>query len=189
MFELQRILSLDVALKATPDRWWATHKQTIHGRGHCQRLMMVRFSYLEVYHARRYDGWNDPTNHLMEFQALWASRPNDEWVHAFVHTLDELLRSWYVAAKMRRTITTLEELSIFFAQTFSFQDENPEVHNVLHIICYIVLMERNSMDWGTTTDSLNPEINPFQYAIEIKYLTLKDQTSYLILAGVPQQTA
>ena len=36
------------------------------------------------------------------------------------------------------------------------------------------------MAWGTTTDSLTPEINPFQYAIEIKCLTLKDQTSYLI---------
>ena len=39
------------------------------------------------------------------------------------------------------------------------------------------------MDWGTTTDSLTSEINPFQYAIEIKYLTLKDQTSYLISDG------
>ena len=29
------------------------------------------------------------------------------------------------------------------------------------------------MAWGTTTDSLNPEINAFQYAIEIKHLTLK----------------
>ena len=31
------------------------------------------------------------------------------------------------------------------------------------------------MAWGTTKDSLTPEINPFQYAIEIKYLTLKDR--------------
>ena len=37
------------------------------------------------------------------------------------------------------------------------------------------------MPWGITTDSLTPEINPFQYAREIKCLTLKDQTSYLIL--------
>ena len=39
------------------------------------------------------------------------------------------------------------------------------------------------MDLGTTIDSLTPEINPFQCAREIKYLTLKDQTSYLILDG------
>ena len=41
----------------------------------------------------------------------------------------------------------------------------------------------SKMAWGTTTDSLTPEINPFQYAIEIKCLTLKDHTSYLILDG------
>ena len=45
----------------------------------------------------------------------------------------------------------------------------------------ILLRREIPMAWGTTTDSLTPEINPFQYAIEIKYLTLKDQTSYLIL--------
>ena len=44
----------------------------------------------------------------------------------------------------------------------------------------ILLRREIPMAWGTTTDSLTPEINPFQYEIEIKYLTLKDQTSYLI---------
>ena len=46
-----------------------------------------------------------------------------------------------------------------------------------------VLWREIPMDWGTKIDSLTPEINPFQYAIEIKYLTLKDQTSYLIRDG------
>ena len=41
----------------------------------------------------------------------------------------------------------------------------------------ILLRREIPMVWGTTTDNLNPEINPFQYAIEIKYLRLKDQTS------------
>ena len=48
---------------------------------------------------------------------------------------------------------------------------------------YEVLRREIPMAWGTTTDSLTPEINPFQYAIEIKCLTLKDQTSYLIPDG------
>ena len=30
VFEPKRILSLDVALKSTPARWWAMHKHTIH---------------------------------------------------------------------------------------------------------------------------------------------------------------
>ena len=43
-----------------------------------------------------------------------------------------------------------------------------------------VLRREIPMAWGTTTESLTPEINPFQYARETKYLTLKDHDSYLI---------
>ena len=81
---------------------------------------MVCFGDSEVYHAGRYNGKNDPINHLIECQTLWALRPRDEWVHAFIHTLEEMPRSWYVEAKLCRTITTWEELSVLFVQTFSF---------------------------------------------------------------------
>ena len=47
----------------------------------------------------------------------------------------------------------------------------------------ILLRRKFPMAWGTTTDRLTPEINLFQYAIEIKCLTLKDHTSYLIPDG------
>ena len=47
----------------------------------------------------------------------------------------------------------------------------------------ILLQREIPMAWGTTTDSLTPEINPFLYARETKYLTLKDLDSYLILDG------
>ena len=49
---------------------------------------------------------------------------------------------------------------------------------------FVSLLRREiPMSWGTTTDNLTPEINIFQYAIENKCLTLKDQTSYLIPNG------
>ena len=47
----------------------------------------------------------------------------------------------------------------------------------------ILLQREIPMAWGTTTDSLTPKINLSQYSIEIKCLTLKDQTSYLIPEG------
>ena len=72
-FELQRMLALDVALKATPTRWWETHKQMIFNWEQCHRLMMVRFGDLKVYHAGIYEGPNDPTSHLIECQTLWVS--------------------------------------------------------------------------------------------------------------------
>ena len=47
----------------------------------------------------------------------------------------------------------------------------------------ILLRREIPMAWGTTTDTLTPKINPFQYERETKYLTLKDLDSYLILDG------
>ena len=47
----------------------------------------------------------------------------------------------------------------------------------------ILLWREIPMAWGTTTDILTPEINPFLYARETKYLTLKDLDTYLISDG------
>ena len=41
--------------------------------------------------------------------------------------------------ELRREITTWEELTVFFAHTFSFTDANPDVSNSLHIIWDVVL--------------------------------------------------
>ena len=47
---------------------------------------------------------------------------------------------------------------------------------------YILLLQREiPMAWGTTTNNLTPEINPFLYPREIKQLTQTDLESYLIL--------
>ena len=87
----------------------------------------------------RYDGKNYPTNHLTECQTLWAAQPRDEWIHAFIHTLNEMPRSWYISAELRREITTWEELTVFFAHTFGFADANVEVNNALQIIRDVIL--------------------------------------------------
>ena len=44
-----------------------------------------------------------------------------------------------MATELHRTITTWEEFSICFIQTFSLRDANPEVCNALHIIHDVVL--------------------------------------------------
>jgi hypothetical protein len=39
----QRMLTLDKALKATPSRWWGTHKKNIAEWVQCPTLLTVRF--------------------------------------------------------------------------------------------------------------------------------------------------
>ena len=61
---------------------------------------------------------------------------------------------------------------------------NPQIKQGTSLVESPILLHREiPMAWGTTTDRLTPKINPFQCAIEIKFLTLKDQTSYLIPDG------
>ena len=47
----------------------------------------------------------------------------------------------------------------------------------------ILLRRKLPMAWGTTTDRVTAEINPFPYARETKHLTLNDLETYLIPNG------
>ena len=67
-----RLLVLDEALKATPARWWETHKKSIDGWLLCRRLMEVRLSGTKKY--EKYDGRNDPNDHSIVCHSMWLSQ-------------------------------------------------------------------------------------------------------------------
>jgi hypothetical protein len=43
ILENQRLLALDIALKATPTCWWGAHKENIKNWFQCKRLLHIRF--------------------------------------------------------------------------------------------------------------------------------------------------
>jgi hypothetical protein len=43
VLEHQRLLYLDIALKATPVRWWGAHKETIQDWYQCKQLLRIIF--------------------------------------------------------------------------------------------------------------------------------------------------
>ena len=58
--------------------------------------------------------------------------------------------------------------------------EGKRALNINKFGMHSLLWREIPMAWGTTIDTLTPKINPFLYATETKYLTLKDLDSYLI---------
>ena len=70
---------------------------------------------------------------------MWILQPINEWVHDFVHTLDEMSRQWYVSAELQREIMTWEDLTVYFRLTFSFMDNDPVIHSALHHVRDVVL--------------------------------------------------
>jgi hypothetical protein len=48
-------------------------------------------------------------------------------MHLFIHTLDTILKNWYLEMEVRREITYWEALTHNFKVTFSFEDDAPSV--------------------------------------------------------------
>jgi hypothetical protein len=65
VLENQRLLALDLALKATPARWWGAHKETITDWYQCKRLLCIRFDAEQTGNKQqKYDGLGTPAEHL-----------------------------------------------------------------------------------------------------------------------------
>ena len=64
VIEPQRLFALDYVLKATPARWWGTHKQSISEWPQCRRLMEVKFNEEVTIVSQKYTGLSSPTEHL-----------------------------------------------------------------------------------------------------------------------------
>ena len=63
--------ALDVALRATPTRWWAAHKQNIATWETCQRLLMIRFGERPDEIKCQYDGETGPKLHVEFYTRKW----------------------------------------------------------------------------------------------------------------------
>jgi hypothetical protein len=55
--ENQRLLALDISLKAAPAIWWGAHKETVKDWYQCKRLLRIRFDTEQGSNElQRYDG-------------------------------------------------------------------------------------------------------------------------------------
>jgi hypothetical protein len=84
----QRFLALEEALKATPARWWESHKKNIVEWVQCRTLLIVHFSNQDEGCEVRYTGHSFPKDHMRSFEEAWSSIPKEKWVHKFINTLD-----------------------------------------------------------------------------------------------------
>lgn len=116
--EPQRLLALDVALQATPARWWTVHKESIDSWEQCRRLMTVGFGVITDSFTEHYSGLTDPGEHLLTCGYRWSDVPREGWTHMFVHTLDVVPREWYAQLELRRETSTWETMTLRFVHTF-----------------------------------------------------------------------
>jgi len=54
------------------------------------------------YIVHKYSGLGFPTSHITQCITTWNSIPKQEWMHLFLHTLDTILKNWYIELKVHR---------------------------------------------------------------------------------------
>ena len=125
---------MDLAVQATPTRWWYAHKENIASWDDLKRLMAIRLSVNREYVQQRYTGESDPRSHIQTCEQDWSDIPEDEWVHRFIHTLDTVPWNWYTDTELHKGTTTWPLMIDIFLLTFAFESEYPNVDKALDVI-------------------------------------------------------
>ena len=73
-----RMEVLNLAVRATPARWWCAHKENIASWDDCKRLMRIRFSKERDYIQKKYTGESDHRSHIKTCEQNWLDIPEDE---------------------------------------------------------------------------------------------------------------
>ena len=79
-----------MVLRATPTRWWTSHKRNIATWETYHRVLAIRFGEDVGCMNYKYDGQTNPRIHTEACINAWKNKSVDEWVHLFVHTLDTI---------------------------------------------------------------------------------------------------
>ena len=125
---------MDLAVRATPARWWYSHKENIASWDDVKRLMAIRFSIDTDYVQQKYTRESNPRSHIQACEQDWSDILEDEWVHRFIHTLDTVPRNWYTEIELRKGTTTWPLMIDSFLLTFTFESKYPNVDQALDII-------------------------------------------------------
>jgi hypothetical protein len=111
VMENQRLPTLDISLKATPARWWGTHKEKINNWFQCKRLLRIRFDAEQEHrYEEKYEGFGQPQEHVDKCIVQWRLVPPEEWPHHFIHTLEGIPKNWYTEQEQHRETANWEEI-------------------------------------------------------------------------------
>jgi hypothetical protein len=128
------LFALDEALRATPARWWGTHKKNITEWVQCLTLLTVCFSDQDEGCEVRYTCQSFPKDHVRRYEESWRIIPKEQWVHKFINTLDTTPINGYLQEELHLATTDWYGMTQNFIDTFLFEIQYPIVDHALQII-------------------------------------------------------
>ena len=98
------------------------HKDSFGDWRDYKRMMRIRFGQPKVRMTNKYDGRDDPHNHLAKWAKAYGAEPQPEWVHLFCHTLDVIPMNWYLEEEFWHGTEESDVLQQGFLMMFIFED-------------------------------------------------------------------
>lgn len=100
--------------------------------------MRVFFGHLKVRLTEKYDGRNDPHDHLAKWIEVYGVKPQPEWVHLFFHTLDVIPMNWYLEMELCHGTKDWDILRQGFLMMFNFEDGFESIDKELQEVKMII---------------------------------------------------
>jgi len=117
-----RFQALDWVLRTTLARWWGTHKDSFSDWRNYRRMMRIHFGQPKVWMTDKYDGRDDPCNHLAKWNKAYGTKPQPKWMHLLFHTLGVIEMNWYLETELCDGTKEWDILCQGFLMAFSFED-------------------------------------------------------------------
>lgn len=122
--KVQRFHALDIFLRATPTRWWETHKENMGNSKECARMMRLWFECQIIKMEDVYSRKENLPRNLRRWNQVCGIEPRLEWVLMFIHTLGKVPIEWYLETELHKCTGEWSALIYNFILTFSLQRDD-----------------------------------------------------------------
>jgi len=160
--EIHYFHALNWSLHTTPTRWWGMHKGSFDDWYEYRRMVRIHFGRPKVWMKNKYDGRDDPCDHLAKWAKDYGGKVEPKWVHLFCHTLDVIPMNWYLETKLRHGTEEWYILCQVFIIPFKFEDGFEYIDEALQEVKVVIFriprdpLDLIQPDW-TTQMSHTPE--------------------------------
>lgn len=117
--------------------------------------MKIHFGKPKVWMIDKYDGRDNPHDHLAKWTKAYGAEPQPEWVHLFCHILDIIPMNWYLETEHHHDTEEWDILCQRFIMTFSFEDGFDYIDVVLQEVKEVIFripkdpLDLVKPDWTT----------------------------------------
>jgi hypothetical protein len=156
VLENQRLLSLDIALKETPARWWGAHKETIKDWYQCKRLLRIRFGAEQGSNKMQRDMMDKDTNRTLgEVQNTMEDDTTRGMASSLHPHIGRNSRKLVCRPGTAQRHYRMDNITTNFIVTFSFEHENPNIDSTLKQIRGVIFIDEPEVELMTEYQQQN----------------------------------